>query len=106
MNDPLPIYFVCLKTMLKTNKTKDLVVKSKEILLLLLIGFFFSQEWELTNQMSGLSYIILCQNRSKDITKNLDELDVTVDIPLVSFSMPMQTSKSLNSNKLDIFFMA
>ena len=100
--DSLPIYFVCPKT----NKTKNLVVKSKKILLLLLIGFFFSQEWELTNQMSGLSYIILCQNRSKDITKNLDELDVTVDIPLVSFSMPMQTSKSLNSNKLDIFFMA
>ena len=43
--------------------------------------------------MSGLLYIILCQNQSKDITKNLEELDVTVDIPLVSFSMPMQTSK-------------
>ena len=58
----------------------------------------------MTNQMSDLSYIILCQNQSKDITKNLEELDVTVDIPLVSFFMPMQTSKLLNSNKLDIFF--
>ena len=35
--DSLPIYFVCPKT----NKTKNLVVKSKKILLLLLIGFFF-----------------------------------------------------------------
>ena len=83
--DYLPISFVCLKLS---------IVKSKKILLLLIIGYLFSsQEWELTNQMSGLSYIILCQNQSKDITKNLEELDVTVDIPLVSFSMPMQTSK-------------